>query len=474
MIATDALVPCLTEFLPRQRWYAGREAPAHLDVANLAVTRQPWPALVELVVDADGGRYQVVVGLRPAEERPDFLRGHDPAVLGEIPTEAGPALAYEAALDPELAMALLDEVTGGAESAERVHPVGVEQSNTSLVYDDRLILKLFRRLQDGPNPEVEVTAALAAVGFEHVAAPIATRDFAGTHLAVLQPFLQGGTEGWAMALTSLRDLFGVHDTHPMPVIDLSAPPPQPDPAEAGGDFSGEAERLGMVTADLHLAMAEAFGEQPADPSAWADGIAAQAADVPADDLDPAATAEVLDTLRNVSDPGVTIRVHGDYHLGQVMRTDAGWFILDFEGEPARSLEERRRPTSGLRDVAGMLRSFHYASCSVLAASAGGQPEQVDRGEVGLAAAWEERNRQAFRDGYLDRASKGGILPADPASVEAVLRAFELEKAVYELRYERAHRPDWVGIPRAALRRLTDQRAGRGAPGAGPGARTEGT
>ena len=154
---------------------------------------------------------------------------------------------------------------------------------------------------------------------------------------------------------------------------------------------------------------------------------------------------IVDDLRR-AEPGPAIRTHGDYHLGQVMRTDAGWYVLDFEGEPDRPLEERQRPTSPLRDVAGMLRSLHYASAVALAERDGPEFEQP-------AAAWEARNRQAFLDGYLPAATKGGILPADQASVDAVLAAFELEKAVYELAYERAHRPDWVHIPQAAISRL---------------------
>ncbi|MGI9034008.1 MAG: maltokinase N-terminal cap-like domain-containing protein [Acidimicrobiales bacterium] len=457
MIAADALLPNLRDFLPRQRWYSGIEPPASVEASWSDVLAGPWPALVQMVVEADGVRYQLMVGLRPLDDRHDFLRGHDDAVLGETGTESGPALAYEGTIDAELALVLLDRVSSGSESAQRVHPVGVEQSNTSLVYDDRLILKVFRRLQPGPNPEVEVTEALAAVGFEHVAAPLATMTFDGSHLAVLQPYLLGGTEGWAMALTSLRDLFGVHDTQPVPVIDPNAPPPpEPDPGEAGGDFSGEAERLGVVTAEMHIALAEAFGSQPGDPAEWADSIVAQAAALPGGDLDPAAAAAVLDDLRSVPDPGIATRVHGDYHLGQVLRTDSGWFVLDFEGEPTRTIDERRRPTSPLRDVAGMLRSLHYASIAGLA----------DRKEVGLAGAWEDRNRQAFLDGYLGAAAKGDVLPADEVSVQIVLRAFELEKAVYELAYERAHRPDWVGIPRTALRRITAERANRQGPSGG--------
>ncbi|MBA3266709.1 MAG: phosphotransferase [Acidimicrobiia bacterium] len=453
MISTDALTPNLGDFLARQRWYGGLEAPSVLEVLRAEVLKESWPALIGLIIEADGATYQVLVGLRPHDDHAEFFRGHDDGILGDVTTERGPALAYEATIDPELGLAVLDWVTDGREVAERVRPVGGEQSNTSLVYDDHLILKLFRRLQPGPNPEVEVTERLSALGFDHVAPPLASTSYDGTHLAVVQPYLLGGTEGWAMAMTSLRDLFGVHDTQPMPILDPNAPPPPSDPAEAGGDFSGEAERLGVVTATMHKAMAEAFGERPGDPAGWADSISSQAAALPPGDLDPTTARGVLDDLRHLTDAGKSIRVHGDYHLGQVMRTDAGWFVLDFEGEPLRSVEERRRPTSPLRDVAGMLRSFHYASMSGLA----------DRSDVDVAEAWELRNRRAFLDGYLGKAGAGGIIPADETSVNVVLSAFELEKAVYEIGYEKAHRPNWIGIPRAALRRLNQSRiTGRGA------------
>jgi maltokinase len=289
---------------------------------------------------------------------------------------------------------------------------------------------------------VEVTSALSRVGFPWVAEPLATETAHGYDLALLQPFLAGAVDGWALALTSLRDLFGVHDTQSMPIIDLSAPPPTADPGEAGGDFAGEAHRLGETTAAMHLALAEAFGRQEGDAEAWADIVETQARRA-LGDVVPALA--ILDELRQ-ADPGPAIRAHGDYHLGQVMRTDAGWYVLDFEGEPDRPLEERQRRTSPLRDVAGMLRSFHYASAVALTERDGDEFDQP-------AEAWEARNRRAFLDGYLPAAAKGGILPADQASVDAVLAAFELEKAVYELSYERAHRPDWEHIPRTALRRL---------------------
>jgi len=447
----------LRRHLPRQRWYAGTDEPSTVEIIHAEMLRDEWPMLLRLLVEADGNCYQVLLGLRPDGSQIDFLRGHDEAAFGSVELEDGLAFGYDAALDPDLGLHLYWRVSAGDESAERVRAIGVEQSNTSLVYDERVILKLFRRLRPGVNPEVEVTSGLTRVGFAWVAEALATESVTVASgdgasgdgasgdrydLALLQPFLAGGVDGWALALTSLRDLFGVHDTQSMPIIDFSAPPPAPDPADAGGDFAAEAQRLGETTAAMHIALAEAFGYDAGDAGAWADDIEVQVRRT-VDDV--VAALAVIDDLRQAR-CGPAIRTHGDYHLGQVMRTDAGWFVLDFEGEPDRPLDERQRPTSPLRDVAGMLRSFHYASAVALTERDGDEFEQT--GE-----AWEARNREAFLDGYLPAATKGGILPDDQASVDAVLAAFELEKAVYELSYERAHRPDWEHIPRTAIRRL---------------------
>jgi maltokinase len=438
------LTAALRGWLPRQRWYSGTKEPVSLRVVDRHTVRQGPPALLRFVLDADGILYHVLVGVRQRDEPLEFLRAQERAVI----VETGASVSYDAVVDPELALAVLAEVAPG-EAAQRPRLVTGEQSNTSIVYDERLILKVFRRLQPGPNPEVEITTALADVGFQCVAAPRGVWRSAGYDFAVLQPFLAGAVEGWALALTSLRDLFGMHDTSSIPAINLDAPPPTADPAQAGGDFSGEAYRLGEMTARMHVALAEAFGQQPGDARAWAQLIRSQLDAIGPHDLDRKGADALVGALAD-ADPGPAIRVHGDYHLGQVLRTDTGWYVLDFEGEPARPVEERRRQASPLRDVAGMLRSFHYASA---VARTERDAEELDE----LGAAWERRNRDAFLDGYVPPASNGGVLPRDPGSVETVLSAFELEKAVYELRYERNYRPDWEAIPLAALRRLTAAR-----------------
>jgi maltokinase len=449
VIDTSPLVKTLPGYLARQRWYSGTSAPSSVRILDQRVEREGPPTLLWLLVDADGATYQLVLGLRP-DERPEFLTGKDDAVLGEIHSDESHYLVYDAVIDPELCLALLDLVSDGKETASHVRLMTGEQSNSSVVYDDRLILKVFRRLHAGRNLDVEVTEALSDAGFENIARPLATwrREASGElpdfDLAVLQPFLFGGVDGWALALTSLRDLFGVSDTQQIPIISFDSPPPAVDPAEAGGDFSGEARRLGTITARMHLALRQAFGEEQGDARVWAEQIGAQLDAVTHPEVDHERASQVVEALRVVGDAGPSIRVHGDYHLGQVLRTDTGWFVLDFEGEPARPPEERRRRSSPLRDVAGMLRSFHYASAVAIQDR---EPECAD-----LAMAWEERNRKAFLEGYVRAAEKGGILP-DPAATEAVLAGFELEKAVYELGYEQSYRPEWRSIPLAALARL---------------------
>ncbi|MGH9042449.1 MAG: phosphotransferase, partial [Acidimicrobiia bacterium] len=265
-------------------------------------------------------------------------------------------------------------------------------------------------------------------GFTHVAEPLGAWIDQGRDLAFAQRFLAGATEGWAMALTSLRDLY--------------ADPC--DPADAGGDFGAEAHRLGEVTADLHVAMAEAFGRAPGNNHEWADLMDEQMKRVLPDDVAESAR-RIISRLRELDDAGPAIRVHGDYHLGQVMRTDTGWYVLDFEGEPARALSERIRPTSPLKDVTGMLRSLAYAPIVAMATQ--------DDDLTGLARAWEARNRSCFLDGYFTRAEEADLLPSDTAARTTVLTAFELDKAVYEVAYEAAHRPDWVDIPTRAVAEL---------------------
>ena len=466
MISPTALAPSLAEYLPRQRWFGAKDRTIELvRVRSIEVLAGDgsWPALLRVdaevsLAGADDARYQVLLGLRPTGVACEFLAGHEPAVLGEFDTAQGQALVYDALLDAELSLALL-RVIAPERSAERVRPLGAEQSNTSLVYDDAMILKVFRRLTEGHNPEVEVIETLAKVGFTSVPEPLASWRKDGIDLAFLQRFLAGASDGWNIALTSLRELFAEYTigAAPPPGDALGAGAATPfeatDPADARGDFAAEAERIGEVTAEMHQALARGFGTHKVSGDDYAKAMEEQVEHVlgPGDAAMVDGARRIISRLREISEPGPAIRVHGDYHLAQVLRTDAGWFVLDFEGEPARPLEERTRPSSPLKDVAGMLRSFSYAAAVALSY------QEDDLSSLGKA--WESRNRECFMAGYLRKAAEAEpILPTDPAVRSAVLAAFELDKALYEMAYERANRPDWARIPLGAVQRLTSEAA----------------
>jgi maltokinase len=224
------------------------------------------------------------------------------------------------------------------------------------------------------------------------------------------------------------------------------------PEESGGDFAGEAARLGSVIAELHLAMADAWGSEAGDPGAWVEVMAAGIDDVAGSSgsppFDAAAVRARLEHARNLDDAGAEICIHGDLHLAQVIQLDGDWLVLDFEGEPSRRRDDRFTRSSPLRDVAGMLRSFHYAAATGLA-----EWDQGDEELLALLDAWEKRNRDAFLAAYFAEPGIDALLPADPAGRAALLTAFELDKAVYELGYEIGHRPELVAIPRAGIDRL---------------------
>ncbi len=440
-----SLVP---DYLAKQRWYEHEDAPTAIDV----VASEPWrcgdPTLWWLLVDArDGdrslGRYQIVVGARTGPDEHDFLRGKDAELLGFVAApesegsdegEASVVAIYDASIDAPLAIEILQRVAPDA-SAERVRALTVEQSNSSIVFDEKIIVKLFRRIQDGANPDVEAVAGLLAHGYEHVPIqhgvlerPSGSGDV--QHLAVARAFLAGATDGWHLALTSLRILFAGDDT----------------PDASGGDFGPDAGRLGAITAELHLALADAFGTSDADLSEWVAGFRAQL-DRVRDHVPADAISRRYDRIAQLGTTGPALRIHGDLHLGQTLRADTGWYLIDFEGEPARPLAERIRPSSPLRDVAGMLRSFHYAA---QVARWEGAHEAVE--SQSEAAAWEARARGAFLDKYFGTDGIDALLPPEPER-QTLLQAFELDKATYEVAYEVGFRPTWVPIPLGAIERL---------------------
>jgi maltokinase len=438
----------LAPWLPSQRWFAGKgRTMTAVELEQVVAVTAELTHLLVRVRYASGSddRYQVPL-TRHAEADPALERHR----IGEAGGGGGSKVfVYDALHDPAGTAALLDllrtDATVGDLSATSMRPldalpgmpVGVEQSNTSIVYGGEYILKLFRRLAPGTNPDLEITRALADADSTHVAAPLGwlegTLDGEPTTLAVLQEFLRSGTEGWRLALASVRDLYAEGDLHA---------------DEVGGDFAGESERLGAATAEVHDTLAHVLPTR----TAAAEEVAAEADRMVGRLEEALAAVEQLRPYESglraaytaLRDRGRELhaqRIHGDYHLGQVLRVDSGWVLLDFEGEPARPLADRIAAASPLRDVAGMLRSYDYAARYLLL----DHPNAASL--TYRADEWAERNRTAFCNGY---ATASGT---DPRDEDVVLRAFELDKAVYEVMYEARHRPSWLPIPLSAIERL---------------------
>ncbi|MFL6158254.1 MAG: maltokinase N-terminal cap-like domain-containing protein [Marmoricola sp.] len=311
-----------------------------------------------------------------------------------------------------------------------------EQSNSSLAFGEDALLKVFRRVEPGTNPDIEIHEVLTRAGNTHVAAlyghVTATLEDTGTfELALLQQFLRTASDGWELALASVRNL--VRET------DLQ-------PEEAGGDFAAEAHRLGANLAEVHAVLADAFGTGPLDGVAVATAMQARLDDaasiVPEIAAHADALAARLATVATIEGQQAQ-RVHGDLHLGQTLRTSLGWKLVDFEGEPAKSLDERRLPDSGWRDLAGMIRSFDYAASTVVRDLGS---DDGDAGEIAYRAdTWTAHTTAAFLAGYTEQR---GAAMTDAEG--ALLRAYTADKAIYEAVYETRNRPSWVEIPLAAL------------------------
>jgi maltokinase len=446
----------LHDWVLEQRWFASKARDVgHLGVLEAVTLREDAPKLVLALVETrfqtgTHELYQVPLGLRPAGE------GWSDRVIAEVDGWT----IYDALADGAHGRELLHRVRGSAEVAAEdgilrfrwaesaapgfggsveVRPVGVEQSNSSVVFGDELILKVFRRLEPGVNPELELLRFLSVRDFPHIAPLAGWYEYTGrlvdATLGTLQEYLTGAREGWALCLEDpdgfipcARDLGAVTGRlHTCLASDATDP-----------DFAPEepsTESLSLLTATVDEEIERMFVDlDPDDPALGP--LAGRGLDV----------RERLQALSHIGTAGRVIRTHGDYHLGQTMLTDRGWVILDFEGEPARPLPERRRKRSPLRDVAGMLRSFAYAASAA----------EQQRGEP-APEGWEGRAREAFLEGYFETVDSA-LLPPGQDAIGKLLSVFELEKAVYELRYELNNRPDWVSIPVAGIVRLLEQPA----------------
>jgi maltokinase len=450
MIDAADLPPVLIEHLPthvsRQRWSGAHDRSiASVELRWHDVIRAGDPMLVWTLVrvrfdDGDEQDYQLFLGIRSEDDLPDFLNGKQRELVVVLHGPPHAVVVYDALIDPDLAIEVLHLVAPDIEVSVR-RPIVLEHSNSSVVFDEAHILKVFRKVEPGPNPDVEITRVLAANGYEHVLPPLAELRRDGIDLAVLREFLVGSTEGWELARASVRDMLA------------GGLPPE----ESGADFAPDAERLGVVLAGLHLAMADAWDRAPGDPARWGAemeanlkeiDVVAEADDVHSSSLDAVAVAERFHALAELKDAGQEIRIHGDLHLAQVIKTDAGWKILDFEGEPARRRDDRFTTSSPLRDIAGILRSLHYVAATGLAEWGGDDPHLTE-----LVQQWEQRNRAVLLDSYLGSEMVADLLPTDEDARRTLLAAFELDKAVYEVSYELGHRPDHVHIPLAGIQRL---------------------
>ncbi len=462
---TPGKLELLTAWLPSQRWYAGKGGtPTLRPLGGYRLDDPTGEVGIEVMVVADDSGRAPVVYQVPLTYRGAPLAGAETALVGTTEHGVlGPRWVYDGPHDPVFAAQLLELIQGRAvPQAQRPsdtpdptvqrhavdpHPVTLasssvlrgEQSNTSVICQvvdaagaaaEPVIIKVFRTLHPGENPDVVVQSALTEAGSTQVPHTVGfvsgewqdptTGERVRGHLAFAQRFLPGVEDAWRVALRAATD---------------------------DADFTGEARELGEATARIHRSLAETLGTTAATDDVRHELMtiiraryAAAVGEAPALAADNAEIQGALDRLAAAPWPDLQ-RIHGDYHLGQVLRTDTGWVAVDFEGEPLRPLPERTRPDLALRDVAGMLRSFDYAGGSVELSRPGRSSRE-----------WVRSTQQAFLDGYT---AVGGI---DLVAQAPVLRALELDKALYEIIYEVRNRPDWVGIPSAAVARLVTDTA----------------
>jgi trehalose synthase-fused probable maltokinase len=435
--AADLTEESLVDYIAAQRWYGskGREV-AHAAVVDCAELPGAVIALVEVrFPEGTHDTYQLVAGNqldglaepRVARELMQRIRSGASQL-----TRDGGTIVFQVAEG---------SVRVGTELGT-VRLIEGEQSNSSVVFDEELVLKVYRRVEAGINPELEMLRFLSEHEFENVPPLHGWYAYHGrpaeSTLGIVQTFVPDALDGWELALDEL--------------------------AREPERFLGRLGRLGEVTGAMHTCLASDGNDSafaPEDPSLESLGLLTATIDeeierafleLPDDleSLDPIRQRgeEIRERLRQLTHAGAggrIIRHHGDFHLGQTLWAPSDdWVILDFEGEPARSLPERRRKRSPLRDVAGMLRSFAYAASAV-------EPMRGAAAPLG----WEERARAEFLDAYMSTVDPT-LVPPGPEAVEKLLSVFELEKAVYELRYEVNMRPDWVPIPVAGILRILEE------------------
>jgi maltokinase len=440
----------LQDWIGRQPWFASDPAGlSSIEVLEAVPLRDDDPALIMALVAArfrvgTHDLYHVPLGLRPARD------GWE----GDVIAETRDWIAYDALADPAHTRELLalmhsaavvrrDEhaisfgwaAGAGHGGIGEVYAQGIQTANSSALVGEELVLKAFRRLEPGVNPELELLRFLGDRGFENLAPLAGWYGYEGplieSTLGIAQRYFPDAPKGWALGMA--------------------------EGADGPATLLAELRALGSVTGRMHSLLASEathplFAREESSDEALALVVAAIDEDIdqtfstfPAGDerLAPVLSRcqdirDCVSRLARVGHPGRRIRTHGDYHLGQVVLTSQGWVVLDFEGDPSKSAPERRRKRSALRDVAGMLRSLAYVAGA-----------RVVFGGEALADGWEHQARAAFLDGWLADVDTN-LLPNGEAATRQLLQVFELEKAVRQLSHDLRHRPEWVEVPVAAL------------------------
>jgi trehalose synthase-fused probable maltokinase len=521
-----SLPPQLPEFLKKQRWFGGKARQIYsvevTDVISISRSNVDYLLLIARVKYADGIEESYAMPLSFAEEEKSTKEMVSCSLRIGRSGEGGEARILTDALTHEdFLRCLLEMIEEKARAkgdkgelralqttayadlrppssdALRPRPIAAEQSNTSILYGDRLILKFFRRLEEGINPDLEIGAFLTEkVHFPHVPKLAGSLEYRGRDgrqmvQGILQAFVPNQGDAWRYTLNVLSDFYQAALKH--------APEQQPPGRDVARAFNIEGERpafasesvadylaaaqlLGRRTAEMHLALAS----EPNDPAfrpeqftpefqrmleesvlglttrvfgllrertaAVPDSVRSEAAELAS--REDEVRGRVRSVLRSPL-AATRTRIHGDYHLGQVLYTGSDFVIIDFEGEPARPLADRRTKRSPLQDVSGMLRSFHYAAFAPLLAPVGGTPLPVEAGPrlTIWAEMWNAWVADRFLTGYFDTSGAASYLPDSREAIHKLLDFHLLEKAIYELGYELNNRPSWVGIPLQGILRL---------------------
>ena len=425
-VDVDAFRDLVVSYTARHLGWDADDVPVRVMDAEILASGRP--GVVDVIAEAGGRIFHVPLGLRAPGEASRFLPEAEDSPLGVYEGPDGVAVATEVLADAELSTLLLQVVTGQSTDPALVRLVRADEGSVTLAMENRLAFTVFTELVHGPRLGIELLLALDEVGFNHIAAPVALWRRGERDLGIVQEYMPGASTGWALAVTSVRDLYA------------SGGPPE----LAGGDLAAEARMLGTVTARMHLGLDEAFGRRAGDFRAWADSVSRAVMPLAPTLLERPDIVDLLAKVGEIEGPCQAIRTHGDFHLGRVYRTEVGWHVGDLApgGRPhtkagsvpdvpsahapgTAPVDGSREPMfrSPVADVADMLWSFGVVARTV----AKERDPTGNEGLDALAGAWEQRNRAAFLSGYLTVAGIAELVPSDEGSVRLMAAAFELER-----------------------------------------------